>query len=464
MSWCVLVSPDKRTRSAPVTRPCARAWTRSGPQGNGTSIVGSRGQTISSDGRFVVLNSASTNLVPPDQNPGSDMFVKDLENESTELVSLSSSGTQANALTGGACISANGRLVAFGSPATNLVPGDTNNESDIFLATGSLSKQRASTSPGTERKPTHPPAPSRSPPTPAARFLQRGDQPRPRRHQRRRGRLPARLDRRLDRAPQPRPAGAEADGPQPSPSISADGRCVAFESDATNLVPGDTNGCGDVFVLDRQTGAIERVSVDSTGAGGDSASSLPSISADGRFVVFNSRATNLVPGDGNRRGHLRARSHERHDDARQRLLEGVEGDATSRSRDASPPTATSSPSTATRPTSSRGTQLRLRRVPARPPPARRAGQRELLGHPGARRLLAALDLRATARSSPSRAWPRTSRRRHQRQDRRVRARPRTAAGRYCAAQTNSLGCVPAVALGAARATSAAGSSSRPPPC
>src|SRR5262249_9356055 len=84
-----------------------------------------------------------------------------------------------------------------------------------------------------------------------------------------------------------------------SVAISADGRYVAFDSQATNLVASDTNGAGDVFVHDRITGATVRVSVDSSGAQGNYGSYRPSISADGRFVAFMSYATNLVAGDTN---------------------------------------------------------------------------------------------------------------------------------------------------------------------
>ena len=83
------------------------------------------------------------------------------------------------------------------------------------------------------------------------------------------------------------------------PSISADGRFVAFGSDANNLVPGDTNGTTDVFVHDRFTHETTRVSVSSGGIAGNSGSWIPSISADGRFVAFKSYATNLVPRDTN---------------------------------------------------------------------------------------------------------------------------------------------------------------------
>jgi Tol biopolymer transport system component len=86
-----------------------------------------------------------------------------------------------------------------------------------------------------------------------------------------------------------------------SPAISADGRFVAFRSDASNLVPGDTNGQADVFVRDRQTGKTELVSVSTSGAQANGPSSSPAISADGRFVTFLSFATDLVPGDTNSR-------------------------------------------------------------------------------------------------------------------------------------------------------------------
>jgi Tol biopolymer transport system component len=102
-------------------------------------------------------------------------------------------------------------------------------------------------------------------------------------------------------------SGAEVQGDQDSqrPSVSADGRYVAFVSLATNLVPGDTNVSSDIFVRDRRSGTTTRVSVSATGAQGDRDSGLlngmggPSISADGRFVAFDSESTNLVPRDTN---------------------------------------------------------------------------------------------------------------------------------------------------------------------
>ncbi|NEO53419.1 MAG: DUF4347 domain-containing protein [Okeania sp. SIO3B5] len=93
--------------------------------------------------------------------------------------------------------------------------------------------------------------------------------------------------------------GNEANGVSSSPVISSDGRFVAFSSFANNLVSGDTNGAQDVFVHDRQTGVTSLVSVNSAGKQGNDSSINPSISADGRFIAFSSFANNLVPGDTN---------------------------------------------------------------------------------------------------------------------------------------------------------------------
>src|SRR6266852_1763431 len=94
-------------------------------------------------------------------------------------------------------------------------------------------------------------------------------------------------------------AGNQGNGGSFRPAISANGRSVVFASDATNLVPADTNGVRDIFVYDRETGVTERVSVDSPGNQGNGGSSIPAISTDGQFVTFQSLATNLVPADTN---------------------------------------------------------------------------------------------------------------------------------------------------------------------
>jgi Tol biopolymer transport system component len=99
-------------------------------------------------------------------------------------------------------------------------------------------------------------------------------------------------------------AGNQANSRSVGSSISADGRFVAFHSDASNIVPGDTNGKRDIFVRDTLTNTTTRVSFDSAGNQANSESYYPSISADGRFVAFLSNASNIVPGDTNNRDDI----------------------------------------------------------------------------------------------------------------------------------------------------------------
>jgi Tol biopolymer transport system component len=209
-----------------------------GTQGNGDSVSPS----ISADGRYVAFMSYAYNLVPGDTNGKADVFVHDRLTGQTTRVSVASDGTQGNDGSGGASISANGRYVAFVSGASNLVPGDTNGVDDVFVH-DRLTGQTTRVSVASD--------------------------------------------------------GTQGNGDSWWPSISADGRYVAFMSWASNLVPGDTNGTWDVFVHDRLTGQTTRVSVASDGTEGNSDSIYPSISADGRYVAFQSWASNLIPRDTN---------------------------------------------------------------------------------------------------------------------------------------------------------------------
>ncbi len=209
-----------------------------GAQGNGASYLCS----ISADGRHVAFYSDASNLVSGDTNGSGDIFVRDRQTGQTTRVSVASDGTEGSGLTQLPAISADGRFVAFASSAASLATGDTNGTTDIFV-----------------------------------RDLQAGQTTR----------VSVASD------------GAQSNGPGGSSAISADGRYVAFSSDATNLVGDDTNGTGDVFVHDRQTGQTTRISVDSTGAQAGGVSSIPSISADGRYVAFHSDAANLVTDDTN---------------------------------------------------------------------------------------------------------------------------------------------------------------------
>jgi Tol biopolymer transport system component len=199
--------------------------------------------TVSKTGRYVTFFSTAGNLVSGDTNGQQDCFVRDRSAGTTKRVSVSSGGAQANGSCGGPSISNDGNVVAFDAVASNLVGGDTNGDMDIFvrdIAKGTTTRVSVAT------------------------------------------------------------GGAQADEDSQDPMISGNGRYVVFDSVATNLVPGDTNGKRDVFVHDLVNGTTERVSVRSNGAQAKGGPSLDAdISADGRFVVFRSGATNLVNKDRN---------------------------------------------------------------------------------------------------------------------------------------------------------------------
>jgi hypothetical protein len=235
----------------------------------------SSGAAISSGGRFVAFESDATNLVLDDNNNRNDIFVHDRDTDedgifdeplaiSTNRVSVASDGTEADNNSFGAAISSDGRFVAFESDAANLVASDTNNDSDIFVHDRDTDNNGIFDEPG------------------------------------------AISTKRVSVASD----GTEADNNSFGAAISSDGRFVAFESDAANLVASDTNNNSDIFLHDRDTdnngifdepGAIstKRVSVASDGTEADNDSFGAAISSDGRFVAFESNATNLVSQDTN---------------------------------------------------------------------------------------------------------------------------------------------------------------------
>jgi Tol biopolymer transport system component len=216
-------------------------------QANGHSTLPS----ISADGRYVAFGSVASNLAARDTNHRSDVFVRDRRRHVTSRVSVGPGGQQAAGRSFSPAITADGRVVAFGSDAPNIVSDDTNGQSDVFVYDRrSATATRVSVTTSGEQS-----------------------------------------------------AGASGDGSVGDGvvSISADGRRVAFTSAASDLVPGDTNGALDVFVHDRLTGSTERESVGGDGAEADDQSLRPAISADGRSVAFESLASNLVPGDTNAR-------------------------------------------------------------------------------------------------------------------------------------------------------------------
>ncbi len=208
----------------------------------------SRLPAISADGRYVAFESEAANLVPGDTNGFTDVFVHDRQAGTTERVSLGPKGLQGNHISTHPSISADGRYVAFASHATTLVPGDTNGRQDVFV------HDRHS---GTTKR---------------VSMSTWGIQ---------------------------LPGGNQTDGHSRTATISRDGRFVVFQSGATNLVPDDTNGQFNVFRVDVERLATVRVSVSSTGVQASGDSLAPSISVDGRIIAFQSNAINLVSGDAN---------------------------------------------------------------------------------------------------------------------------------------------------------------------
>nr|WP_161501299.1 SdrD B-like domain-containing protein [Rhodopirellula sp. SM50] len=192
--------------------------------------------SISADGRFIAFSSLASNLVADDTNRWRDIFVKDTVTGAIERVSLSVNGDQPDGASYTPSISGDGNVVVYRSVAQNLVQDDRNVASDIFAYDRRTGVTR---------------------------------------------RVSANLD--LD----------EGNEDSFAPAVSGNGRFVAFESTASNLVAGDTNGVADIFVTDLHTGLTERVSVASDGAQSNRGSFQPSLSDDGRYVVFSSAAQTL---------------------------------------------------------------------------------------------------------------------------------------------------------------------------
>lgn len=206
-----------------------------GTEGNGSSYDPS----ISSDGNYVAFESDATNLIAGDGNGVRDVFVKRIDTGAIWLASADAADTQGNALSDDPAISPDGLYVAFESDATNWASGGTT-AGQVYLkniATGAI-------------------------------WLVSADA-----------------------------AGDQGTAGSDDVSVSLNGEYVAFESDATNLIAGDTNNDADCFVKTIASGAIERVSTDATGAQANDASREPKISSDGNYVAFRSYADDLVAGD-----------------------------------------------------------------------------------------------------------------------------------------------------------------------
>ena len=207
---------------------------------------------LSADDRWVAFVSHASNLVPNDNNSRADVFVKDLTGNAIVRVSVGASGGDANNDSFEPSLSADGRFVAFWSFADDIVAGDTNHMWDVFVR---------------DRDPD------------ANRIFDEGNGVTTR----------ASVD----------SNGVEANSRSTSPSISADGRWVAFISSATNLDPADPSGISDVFLHDMATGATRLVSVSTGGTGGNASTWNCHLTADGNSVAFSSYASDLVAGDAN---------------------------------------------------------------------------------------------------------------------------------------------------------------------
>ncbi len=215
--------------------------------------------SISGNGRYVAFTSKARNLTAQGGMGLPSVFVRDLQTGVTKRVSVSSTGTHANADAGipdhdSRVLSADGRYVTFTSGAGNLVTGDTNTFCDYDGV-----------------------APPDNCIDVFVHDLQTGETTR----------VSAASD------------GTQGNGTSYLPSISADGRFVAFSSTATNLVPGVADRTAQVYVHDRETAETTRVSVNSEGAEAEASSVFAVISGDGRYVAFESRSDNLVAGETN---------------------------------------------------------------------------------------------------------------------------------------------------------------------
>ncbi len=270
-----------------------------GTQGDGLSGFG----TISGNGRYVAFLSAATNLVANDTNGVRDVFFHDRDTAQTSRVSVNSAGIQGNNESGGSgflAVTPNGRSVVFSSGADNLVAGDTNAAEDVF--SHDVKKQvtqriSLAADGGEANNASFYPAPSASGGRVAFVSLASNLVPNDSN-----GFVDIFL-RDVRKATTIRvnvaSDGSEANGGSGSPAISVNGRMVAFVSKATNLVSDDTNGVVDAFVHDTKTGQTTRISVASDGAQANGVSGTVAISGNGRFVIFQSAATNLVAADTN---------------------------------------------------------------------------------------------------------------------------------------------------------------------
>ncbi|MFW6068507.1 MAG: TolB family protein [Chloroflexota bacterium] len=281
---------------------------------------------ISSDGRFVAFVSEASNLTPDDNNGYADVFLYDVESGDIRLLSKSASGEQGDDRSLQPSISGDGRFVAFISLADNLHEGDDNGVSDVYVYDRDEERlELVSVDDGGALANHH------------SKHAAISDDGRYVAYQSMATNLvDADEDDRWDIYLRDRQEGVtelisrNLEGRSGSmdsqrPSISAGGRYVAFESWADDLVPGDQNYYSDVFVMDRRTGEIELASVGNNGERANNVNGGAVISADGRFVAFSSMAGNLVSNDQNQMFDVYVR--DRHSHRTQLISISVDGQA-----------------------------------------------------------------------------------------------------------------------------------------
>lgn len=261
--------------------------------------------SVSADGRYTAFVSDSTNFGVGDTNGMRDVFLFDNQTSGVRRINVSQQGAQANSGSSNPAISGDGRFVAFASDATNLVFGDTNGFTDIFVVdvvTGAITRDSVATGNGQANGSSFRPSISSDGryvafESNAANLTTPGTSGVTQIFLRDRTAGTTTLV--------SQNSGVAGNGVSLQASVSGDGRYVAFASDASNLVGGDTNGVRDVFVRDVTGGTTVRVSVATSGAEANGPSRAPSLNrnpgnaADGRYIAFGSEATNLVTGDTN---------------------------------------------------------------------------------------------------------------------------------------------------------------------
>ncbi|WP_052120677.1 beta strand repeat-containing protein [Inquilinus limosus] len=268
-----------------------------GTQGNNVSSL----PLITDDGRYVVFTSIATNLVGGDTNAVLDVFMRDTSTGVTTRVSTASDGSQANGASQNIDITGDGRFVSFQSTATNLVGGDSNGLSDVFvknLQTGVTARvsvaNDGSQGNGTSLVGRLSDDGNRVSFVSTSSNLTANDS---------NGATTDVFVRDIGTGTTTLVSAALGGGSGNAQSsgatISGNGRYVVFQSDATNLVASDTNGTTDIFLRDLQTNTTTVVSTATDGTQGNDLSTQAVVSADGRYVVFLSNASNLVQGDTN---------------------------------------------------------------------------------------------------------------------------------------------------------------------